>query len=85
MTGDPRLSVRAKEVFLDPNQELYLSAASFWETDIKISPGKLAGRFIEQSGPSNDIDFLYLTLQFTFRKPPAAFASCRTMRGCMMR
>ncbi|MCX7117435.1 MAG: type II toxin-antitoxin system VapC family toxin [Legionellales bacterium] len=40
-TGAPQLSVLATEVFLDPQNELYLSVASIWEIAIKCSLGKL--------------------------------------------
>ncbi|MFN8485947.1 MAG: type II toxin-antitoxin system VapC family toxin [Caldilineaceae bacterium] len=36
------LSPSATAAFLDPNNELYLSAASYWELCIKQSIGKLA-------------------------------------------
>lgn len=36
-----RLGSQATAVFLDPNNELYLSVASYWEICIKISIGKL--------------------------------------------
>jgi PIN domain nuclease of toxin-antitoxin system len=35
------LSSKATSAFLDPNNELYLSAASYWEICIKVSIGKL--------------------------------------------
>jgi PIN domain nuclease of toxin-antitoxin system len=41
LTGDARLSERAKEVFLDTEHKIFLSAASLWEISIKISLGKL--------------------------------------------
>ena len=36
-----KLSKTAQEAFLDPENELYLSAASYWEICIKNSLGKL--------------------------------------------
>ncbi len=39
--GDKRLSQTAKEAFLDTDNELYLSAVSYWEICIKQSLGKL--------------------------------------------
>ena len=36
-----RLSAAADVVFLDPDNTLYLSAASYWEICIKLSIGKL--------------------------------------------
>ena len=40
-TRDERLSEAAKALFLDSNNELYLSTASIWEMAIKTSIGKL--------------------------------------------
>ncbi|RMG53824.1 MAG: type II toxin-antitoxin system VapC family toxin [Gammaproteobacteria bacterium] len=37
----PQLSGQAREVFLDPEGQLYFSAASYWEICIKLSIGKL--------------------------------------------
>jgi len=37
----PRLSSKAKKIYLDTHYELYFSAASFWELSIKHSLGKL--------------------------------------------
>ncbi|MGD2013099.1 MAG: type II toxin-antitoxin system VapC family toxin [Desulfobacterales bacterium] len=41
ITGDDRLSKKAEKTFLDPDNNLYFSAASFWEICIKMSLGKL--------------------------------------------
>ncbi len=41
LTGDGRLSEKAREVFLDTKHNIYLSAASLWEIAIKISLGEL--------------------------------------------
>ena len=42
ITGDDRLSKTAEKTFLDPGNNLYFSAASFWEICIKLSLGKLS-------------------------------------------
>lgn len=42
ITGDDRLSKTAEEIFLDPDNNLFFSAASFWEICIKMSLGKLS-------------------------------------------
>ncbi len=42
ITGDDRLSKTAEEIFLNPDNNLYFSAASFWEICIKMSLGKLS-------------------------------------------
>ncbi|NTW37345.1 MAG: type II toxin-antitoxin system VapC family toxin [Syntrophobacteraceae bacterium] len=41
ITGDSRLSAGAREAFLEPAHQLYLSASSLWEISIKLSLGKL--------------------------------------------
>jgi PIN domain nuclease of toxin-antitoxin system len=40
--GDGRLSEKARQAYLDPENRIYLSAASFWEIGIKTSLGKLS-------------------------------------------
>lgn len=40
-TDDPQLSVRAKEIIADGNNEVFLSAASVWEIAIKTAKGRL--------------------------------------------
>ena len=42
ITGDDRLSKTAEKTFLDPQNNLFFSAASFWEICIKMSLGKLS-------------------------------------------
>jgi len=42
ITGDDRLSKTAGKTFLNPDNRLFFSAASFWEICIKISLGKLS-------------------------------------------
>ena len=39
--GSDRLSARARDVMLDPESELYWSAASSWELAIKVGIGRL--------------------------------------------
>ncbi len=41
VSGDERLSETARGVFLDRDNEAFLSAASFWEIGIKVSLDKL--------------------------------------------
>ncbi len=41
ITGDDRLSTRAKTIFLDQGNSLFFSAACMWELCIKVSLGKL--------------------------------------------
>lgn len=40
-TNDGRLTAKAKGIYLDKSHSIYLSAASFWELNIKCSLGKL--------------------------------------------
>jgi len=42
ITGDDRLSEKARQTFLNPDNRLFFSAASFWEICIKESLGKIA-------------------------------------------
>jgi len=42
LTDDERLSKTAKKIFLDPENILFISAASLWEICIKTSLGKLS-------------------------------------------
>jgi PIN domain nuclease of toxin-antitoxin system len=44
LQGDSRLGVQATKVIASPENELHLSAASYWEICIKVSIGKLALR-----------------------------------------
>lgn len=40
-TEDPQLSIRAREMIADGQNEVFLSAASVWEISIKTAKGKL--------------------------------------------
>jgi PIN domain nuclease of toxin-antitoxin system len=40
-TDDPQLTAAAREIFIDNDQECFLSAASIWEMAIQSSLGKL--------------------------------------------
>lgn len=41
ITGAPELSPRAREVFADPDNEVFLSAVSDWEIAVKHALGRL--------------------------------------------
>lgn len=41
ITDDPRLSPHARNLFVDPENQVYLSAASTWEIAVKYILGKL--------------------------------------------
>lgn len=60
---DGRLSRKAKRLFLDKSNNIFLSVASIWEMAIKISLGKLAldeplATFIKNHVEGNDIKIL---------------------------
>ena len=40
--ADPHLSATARALIVDPNNDVLVSPASFWEIAIKVSKGKLA-------------------------------------------
>ena len=42
ITDDPRLSRKYRTLYLEPENELWLSIASIWEILIKVSVGRLA-------------------------------------------
>ncbi len=68
ITGDDRLSKTAGETFLNPENNLYFSAASFWEICIKLSLGKLSlkrGWFktIQEEMRTNAIQWLPVEMQ----------------------
>ena len=83
ITDDPRLSDRARDVFLDERNRLLLSVASVWEMAIKSSLGRLTlskplAAFLDQQLPANGITVLEIsrahaegveTLPFHHRDP----------------
>ncbi len=40
LLNDPKLSPRARQVISNPQNEIWISPASYWEIAIKISLGK---------------------------------------------
>ncbi len=63
---DGRLSRKAKRLFLDKSNTIFLSVASIWELAIKISLGKLAlderlEAFVENHVKGNDIRILEIS------------------------
>ena len=63
LSDDKRLSVNAKNKFLDPKNMIYLSVASIWEMSIKISLKKLKlktslEKIIDDYVIGNDINLL---------------------------
>lgn len=66
------LSETASEAFLDPANELYLSAASFWEMCIKLGIGKLAlaegwEQVYDREMTVNEIVWLPITKQHCYQ------------------
>jgi PIN domain nuclease of toxin-antitoxin system len=41
VSGAPELSARARELFVDPDSDIYLSAVSLWEIALKHAAGRL--------------------------------------------
>ena len=65
ITDDPRLSRHARKLFIDPENEVYLSVASTWEIAIKYRLGKLPlpkspQKYIPSKRKQHDIDSLSL-------------------------
>ncbi len=61
-----KLSVAAKTAFLDPQNDLYLSPASYWEICIKVSVEKLVlsddwPQILDREMTANNIQWLPLT------------------------
>ena len=72
VTDDPKLSPRAKEIFLDAGSELLLSAVSGFEIAVKYSLGKLAlaeppREFIDHRVHNNALTPLPIALAHTYR------------------
>lgn len=70
VTDDPRLSGLAKDIFLDPNNELLLSAVTGFEITVKYSLGKLQlteppKAFISNRMKANALTELPITLNHT--------------------
>lgn len=61
----PELSKRARELFVEPTNEIYLSAVSVWEIALKVSVGHLSipgnrGNYIRTQREQHGIDSLSL-------------------------
>ena len=70
ITDDPKLSSQAKDLFLDPSNEVYLSVASTWEIAIKYKRGKLSlpqlpEKYISAKRKQHHIDSLALDEEAT--------------------
>ena len=65
--SDPKLSVYAKTLIEDANNEIYFSAASAWEIAIKVSSGKLSlgqelGEFLQTQIDENQMTLLPVSI-----------------------
>jgi PIN domain nuclease of toxin-antitoxin system len=70
ITDDPKLSRRAKSLFVDSENEVYLSVASTWEITVKYKLGKLPlpespEKYLPQKRQQHHIDSLFLIEQAT--------------------
>ena len=64
-SGAPELSPRARELFEDPDNDVYLSVVSAWEIALKNAAGRLslpepAGQFVPAQRRQHGIDALEL-------------------------
>jgi PIN domain nuclease of toxin-antitoxin system len=70
LLNDPRLSRRAHTLIADPNNDVFVSPAIYWEIAIKLSTGKYALNqpyhpFIEQQIIANRFQILPIELRHT--------------------
>lgn len=92
ITNDNRLTEAAKSMFVDKDNEVYLSLASIWEIAIKVSLGKLTLNstvevFINKHVKGNNIKILNIerhhifavaTLPFYHRDPFDRLLCCQS-------
>ncbi|MEW6428536.1 MAG: type II toxin-antitoxin system VapC family toxin [Thermodesulfobacteriota bacterium] len=74
IAGSDELSSTARELFVEPENDVFLSAASCWEICVKWSLGKLPlpeepGRFLARQRVSHLIDPLPVSEEATFHLP----------------
>lgn len=72
VTDDPKLSPTAREIFVDADNRIFLSAVSALEIAVKYSLGKLTltappREFIEARVANNDLTPLPVALAHTYR------------------
>ena len=70
ITDDPKLSQQARKLFINPDNEVYLSVASTWEIAIKYTLGKLPlpkppEKYIPSKRQQHNIDSLPLNEEAT--------------------
>jgi PIN domain nuclease of toxin-antitoxin system len=69
---DPQLGVQAKAIYLDEENEIFISVANIWEMAIKISltkleiPGTLS-EFVKEHVRGNKIDILSIELNHLYQ------------------
>ena len=71
-TDDPKLSKKAKNIYLDAENEILLSIASIWELAIKSSIGKITFQkdlddFVDVHIKGNNIEILKIELPHVLR------------------
>lgn len=72
VTNDPKLSAKAKDLYLDSENEIFISIASIWELSIKSSLGKISleqplDEFVDEHVKGNDIRILKIELPHVLR------------------
>jgi PIN domain nuclease of toxin-antitoxin system len=72
VTNDPKLSAKAKDLYLDSENEIFISMASIWELSIKSSLGKISleqplDEFVDEHVKGNDIRILKIELSHVLR------------------
>jgi PIN domain nuclease of toxin-antitoxin system len=74
ITDSPELSPQAREIFIDPTNDVFLSAVSAWEISVKhalkrLPLPELPSRFIPAQREKHDIDPLPLEEEATLYLP----------------
>lgn len=72
ISGDPRLSEKAEQLFVTGRNELYFSVASVWEVLTKVQIGKLplpspVGRYLSDQLARNSVYVLPVQLEHVLR------------------
>ncbi len=71
VSNNPKLSKKAKEIYLNPKNEIYLSLTSVWELSIKIALKKLninlpLKKFVDVHIVGNNIQILKINLNHIY-------------------
>ena len=72
VTDSPKLSIQAKDLYLNPENNIFISLASIWEMAIKSSLNKLTlekslEEFVDEHIKDNDIQILNIELPHILR------------------